>query len=95
MAIVTPRPTPPLYRAIAADLAQQIEDGRLGAGNGILPTATRFASAYGTSTSTITHALRVLEEEQVIHRDGQRWYVRRKPSAGRRMLERRKLSGSE
>jgi hypothetical protein len=66
-AIVVPAPRLPRgpYEVIAADLRQQIEDGRLAPGS-LVPTTNELATAYNVSIATSHRAIAVLNSEGLI-----------------------------
>jgi integrase len=66
-AIVVPAPRPPRgpYEVIAADLRQQIQDGRLARGS-FVPTTNELATAYNVSIATSHRAIALLNTEGLI-----------------------------
>ena len=66
-AIVVPAPRPPRgpYEVIAADLRQQIQDGRLAPGS-FVPTTSERAIAYHVSIATSHRAIALLNTEGLI-----------------------------
>jgi DNA-binding transcriptional MocR family regulator len=76
----------PLYRSVAAALAQAIADGRVGDG-ARLPAERRLADALDCSRATIVAVYRLLEAEgRVVSRRGSGTYaVRERPGRARRI----------
>lgn len=60
------QPQPP-YQRIAADLREQIADGRLPPGT-LVPSITRLSQEYGVSRNTAVKALQVLAREGLTYR---------------------------
>jgi DNA-binding GntR family transcriptional regulator len=66
-AIVVPAPRPPCgpYEVIAAELRQQIKDGRLAPGS-FVPTTNELAAAHNVSIATSHRAMALLNAEGLI-----------------------------
>ena len=62
------RPGPPLYRQLADDLRARILDGEFSVAEAI-PTEARLSEGYRTSRITVRHALDLLEQEGLVHRE--------------------------
>src|SRR4051794_8610361 len=58
---------PPLYRQLADDLRARIVDGGFRVGEAI-PSEAQLSERYRTSRITVRHALALLEEEGLVHR---------------------------
>jgi GntR family transcriptional regulator len=71
----------PLYRQLAADLRARILEGEFSQGTSI-PTEARLSEGYRTSRITVRHALSLLEQEGLVHREqGRGSFVRPRPIA--------------
>lgn len=57
----------PMYQKIADELIEKIEKGDLRAGDR-LPTEVELGGAYGVSRITVTHAIRVLQNRNLVYR---------------------------
>lgn len=64
----------PAYRQVSDDLRQRVLDGSLAQGD-VLPPEIDLASRYGVHRSTIREALRELEQEGLLRRDGKKLLV--------------------
>lgn len=64
----------PAYRVVSDDLRQRIVEGSLSQGDP-LPPELELASRFGVHRSTIREALRQLEQEGLLRRDGKRLVV--------------------
>ncbi|MFN8622327.1 MAG: GntR family transcriptional regulator [Chloroflexota bacterium] len=62
------RSGPPLYRQLADDLRTRILDGEFPAAEPI-PTEAQLSEGYHTSRITVRHALDLLEQEGLVHRE--------------------------
>jgi integrase len=81
-AVVVPTPRPPRgpYEVIAAELRQQIEDGRLAPGS-FVPTTNELAATHNVSIATSHRAIALLNAEGLIEVSrGRRAVVRAAPS---------------
>jgi GntR family transcriptional regulator len=58
----------PLYRQLADDLRRRIARGEFAVGQSI-PTEVRLSADYRTSRITVRHALALLEQEGLVHRE--------------------------
>jgi len=61
----------PAYRLVSEDLRRRIVSGELQQGDA-LPTETELATGFGVHRSTIREALRQLEQDGLLRRDGKR-----------------------
>ena len=77
--VPTSRPRRAPYEVIAAELRQQIEDGRLAPGS-FLPTTNELAAAHSVSIATSHRAIALLKSEGLIEVSrGRRAVVRAAP----------------
>jgi GntR family transcriptional regulator len=58
----------PLYRQLAQDLRARIDDGEFSVADQ-MPTEARLSADYRTSRITVRHALALLEQEGLVHRE--------------------------
>lgn len=72
----------PMYRKIADELIDKIEKGELRSGDK-LPTEVELGGAYGVSRITVTHAVRILQNRNLVYRvKGSGTFITRRPAAG-------------
>lgn len=64
----------PAYRVVSDNLRKRVMDGSLAQGE-TLPTELELANAFGVHRSTIREALRQLEQEGLLRRDGKKLAV--------------------
>lgn len=64
----------PAYRLVSDDLRKRVMDGSLAQGE-TLPTELELSNAFGVHRSTIREALRQLEQEGLLRRDGKKLAV--------------------
>ncbi len=82
--VMTERPSGPLYRWVADDIADKVESGRLQAGDR-LPSEHALCDAYGVSQITVRRALRELKHDGiVVSRHGLGWFISEHPQSGSR-----------
>jgi len=64
--MVDPDSSTPIYRQVAAILAEQIRTGALPAGR-VVPSETRLQQEYGIARHTARKAIAVLRESGLVH----------------------------
>jgi GntR family transcriptional regulator, arabinose operon transcriptional repressor len=73
----------PLYQKIANELIEKIEKGEFRSGDK-LPTESELGRAYGVSRITVTHAIRVLQNRNLVFRvKGSGTFISKKKADGR------------
>jgi GntR family transcriptional regulator, arabinose operon transcriptional repressor len=72
----------PLYQKIAEDFMEKIEKGELGPGDR-MPTEAELGGVYGVSRITVTHAIRVLQNKNLVYRvKGSGTFISKRGTAG-------------
>ncbi len=82
-----------MYQRIASDFMDRIEKGELGPGDR-LPTEVELGATYGVSRITVTHAIRVLQNRNLVYRvRGSGTFISKRRTAGSQSIGTRRSTG--
>lgn len=83
----------PKYQKIAEEFIERIEKGELGPGDR-LPTEVELGAAYGVSRITVTHAIRVLQNRNLVYRvKGSGTFISKRGTVGSHSIGTRRSTG--